>query len=265
MGFILSKVIWPLAVPSNMLAIALVLGGVLTFTRWRRLGCRLLGFSAAAVLLVMLLPVDEWLILPLESHFPPPDPLPAEVDGIVVLGGGVNESPAPVLGGAQLGSASDRLTAMLILARRYPAARVVYAGGNATLAGGPREADITAALLAEMGSVPANVVFERDSRTTYENAVFSKALVEPQPGETWLLVTSAIHMPRAIAVFRGQGWSPVPLPVDYATDGELRALRPAQSLSSRLAAIDAAAHEWAGLAVYRLFGYSRSLWPDPAE
>jgi uncharacterized SAM-binding protein YcdF (DUF218 family) len=264
MSFILSKVIWPLATPSNLLALALVLGGLLILTSsWRRAGRRLLAAAVVAVLAAMLLPVDDWLAWPLEHRFAAPEPMPARVDGIVVLGGGVTESKVPALGGAQLNGAADRLSALIILARRYPTARVVYTGGNATLAGGPREADVTAALLAEMGFATPGMQFERESRNTHENAVLTHALAQPQAGETWLLVTSALHMPRAMGVFRAQGWDPVPMPVDFRGDGRLRFLRPADSLGGRLAGIDQVTREWVGLLAYRGLGYSDTLFPAP--
>ena len=265
MGFILSKVIGPLATPSNLIALALLLGGLLALTPWRRLGHRLLGLGVVAVLVVMVLPIGEWLTLPLEGRFAAPATLPERVDGIVVLGGGVTESLVPVLGGAQLNGAADRFAALVILARRYPAARIAYSGGNATLAGGAREADAVAALLAEMGIDTARIVFEREARTTYENAVFTRTLMTPQPGETWLLVTSAMHMPRAVGTFRRQGWAPIPLPVDFIADGKLRIVGLAGSLGAALGGIDQAAHEWVGLAAYRLFGYSDSLFPGPIQ
>src|SRR5690606_30327419 len=126
MSFILSKVIWPLATPSNLLALALLLGGLLALTSsWRRAGRRLLAAAMVALVAVALLPVHDWLAWPLEHRFEAPAPLPARVDGIVVLGGGVKDSKMPVLGGAQLNGAADRLSALVILARRYPAAQVV--------------------------------------------------------------------------------------------------------------------------------------------
>lgn len=263
LSFVLAKVIWPLATPSNLLALGVVLGGLLTLTSWRRAGRRLLGAAIMAVILVMLLPVGAWLAWPLEHRFAAPEPLPARVDGIVVLGGGVTETKVPALGGAQLREAADRLSALVILARRYPAARIIYAGGNATLGGGPREADAAAALLAEMGLLTLQMQFERESRNTHENAVLTYALAQPRAGETWLLVTSALHMPRAMGVFRAQGWDPLPVPVDFRGDGRLRLLQPAESLGGRLAEIDRAAREWAGLLAYRILGSSDALFPAP--
>jgi uncharacterized SAM-binding protein YcdF (DUF218 family) len=263
MSFILSKVLWPLTTPSNLLALLLVLGGLLALGRWRRLGRRLLGLCLAAIVLLMIFPLDLWLTLPLEKRFPAPDPLPARVHGIVVLGGGVTHSEVPVLGGTQLNGAADRLSALVMLARRYPEARIVYTGGNATLAGGAREADAAALLLTGMGFATPRLEYERESRNTHENALFTMSMVKPAPGETWLLVTSARHMPRSVGVFRRQGWSPVPLPVDFSTEGEWRLIEPAESLAGRLGGIDGAVREWIGLIAYRLLGYTDQLFPGP--
>lgn len=264
MSFVLSKILSPLAVPSNLVILAIVLGAFLALGGRRRLGRILVGAGIAGLLVAMLLPVGLWLSLPLEFRFPAPAVLPGQVDGIVVLGGGVTKSEMPVLGGAQLNEAADRLSALVILARRFPEARIVYTGGNATIAGGPREADVAAALLSEMGVAGPRLHFERESRNTHENAVTTKAMMAPQPGETWLLVTSALHMPRSMGAFRRQGWDPVPVPVDFLSDGEFKLIGLPGPPIARLGGIDWAAREWVGLLYYRLLGYTDALLPAPA-
>ena len=64
-----------------------------------------------------------------------------------------------------------------------------------------------------MGVPPERMLFETAARNTHENAVLAHALAKPRPGETWLLVTSASHMPRSVGVFRRAGWDVVPWPV----------------------------------------------------
>lgn len=265
MSFVLSKIVWPLLTPSNLVMLAIVLGGLLTLGRWRRLGRALVGLGVAAVLLVALLPVGQWLAVPLEHRFPPAAELPDRVDGIIVLGGGVNRSRVSVPGGAQLNEAADRLAAMVILARRYPQARIVYSGGNATIGGGPREADAVAGLLAEMGLASPRIRYEREARTTRENAALTAAMMRPRPGETWLLVTSAMHMPRAMGVFRREGWHPLPVPVDFVTDGEISLLDTPGWPVARLVAVDAAAREWVGLMYYRLLGFTDAVFPGDGQ
>jgi uncharacterized SAM-binding protein YcdF (DUF218 family) len=66
------------------------------------------------------------------------------------------------------------------------------------------------------------MTFEANSRDTWENAVFTRDLVKPKPGETWLLVTSAWHMPRSVGIFRRLGFDVIPYPVAYRTFSDAR-------------------------------------------
>jgi uncharacterized SAM-binding protein YcdF (DUF218 family) len=116
-----------------------------------------------------------------------------------------------------------------------------------------------------MGFDVGRVRFEREARNTHENAVYTKRLADPQPGETWLLVTSAMHMPRTVGVFRAAGWNAIPFPVDFTTKQKFGLFYFGLPLSNRLSGIDAAAHEWIGLFVYRLLGYTDSILPGPGS
>lgn len=268
MSFVLSKLLWPLVTPSNLLLLVLLLGGALSLLRHgrvgQRLGRRLLGAGLAILVAVFLLPMDAWLLRPLEQRFMAPPTLPQHVDGILVLGGAAAESPVPVPGAAQLGQSADRLAALAILQRLYPAARVIYTGGNASIFGGAREADLVRRLFTDMGIDTSRILFERESRNTHENALRSKELASPQPGETWLLVTSAAHLPRAVGAFRQQGWAVLPVPVDFQLGDDWRLVAPAESVVGRLGSIDIAAHEWLGLGAYRLLGYTDAWFPGPS-
>ena len=119
------------------------------------------------------------------------------------------------------------------------------------------------ALFEKLGVPPDRITLESRSRNTAENAVYSKALVAPKPGERWLLVTSAMHMPRAIGAFREAGFPVEAYPVDYKTNGwqDLGSL--VGSLSAGLRQTDTALHEWIGLIAYRLTGKSSALLPAP--
>ena len=72
------------------------------------------------------------------------------------------------------------------------------------------EAEASAGLLDSLGLDPARILNEGRSRNTHENALFSRDMAQPQDGETWLLVTSAFHMPRSVGVFRQAGFEVVP-------------------------------------------------------
>jgi uncharacterized SAM-binding protein YcdF (DUF218 family) len=89
------------------------------------------------------------------------------------------------------------------------------------------------------------------------------ALVNPTPGQRWLLVTSAWHMPRSVGIFRRAGFSVVSYPVGYLTFGDGRDLHMTYDALDAFARFDAAAHEWIGLLAYRLSGKTNALFPAP--
>ena len=183
---------------------------------------------------------------------------------VIVLGGVINSEVSAARGQITLGEAAERMVAAVELARQYPSARIVFAGGNAMLiSDGYAEADFAQLMFEKLGVPRDRLSFERESRNTEENAVFSKRLVAPKPGERWLLVTSAMHMPRAIGTFRQVGFPVEAYPVDYQTRGRGNVWAIPDSLMGGLAATDLAFHEWLGLFVYWITGRIPVLFPAP--
>ena len=121
-------------------------------------------------------------------------------------------------------------------------------------------ADVMKRLCEEQGFDPARVTFEGRSRNTYENTTCSKALVQPAPGETWILVTTAWHMPRSVGVFRKAGWSIMPYPVDHWTSPG-RLLRIDLDLAGHLRDLTYGVKEWIGLLAYYITGKTTALFP----
>jgi uncharacterized SAM-binding protein YcdF (DUF218 family) len=101
------------------------------------------------------------------------------------------------------------------------------------------------------------------SRNTCENAIFTAQLIKPTKQQTWVLVTSAMDMPRAVGVFRKAGFQVLPYPVDYTT-GKSETLDLTPTVVRNLARLDHAVHEWLGLLGYRLLGCTDVLLPGPA-
>lgn len=263
MFFQFSKILWALTNPGNLLLMALVLGWALLWTRWRRAGRLLVGIVAVSGATLAVVPVGDWLFAVLEDRFPPLAALPAQVDGVVVIGGVVDPVLTRDRGQVALGGAAERLIEMAALARAHPAARLVFSGGSGSLFDqDAKEARAIVPLLRRLGIDPARVVFEDQSRNTWENARFSRAKADPKPGETWLLVTSAFHMPRAVGCFRKAGWTVVPHPVDYQTRGEREP--PIQfNFALGVGSLGGALHEFLGLVFYRLSGRTDALFPAP--
>ena len=186
-----------------LLARRLSLGALLVF------GC--LGF----------VPVGEWWLQRIEATYPTNPPLD-RVDGIIHLGGSENTRAAVKWDQIQLADAGDRYLHTLSLARRFPDAQVIFAGGSGRLTDAftltDSEASLARRVFLEQGLAEDRLIFEGESRNTSENARFAFAAVAPRPDQHWVLVTSAFHMPRAMRSFAEAGWQNVTAyPVDFYT------------------------------------------------
>jgi uncharacterized SAM-binding protein YcdF (DUF218 family) len=263
--FVLSKTFGFFTVPSNVLMTIGLVGLVLLCTqRFRQLASWLVVTSLVLIAFAGYSPLGNMLMLPLEQRFPPWDPAHGPPAGIVVLGGAIEPDISMARGVVALDDAAERITATVELARRYPDARIIFSGGSASLVpGAPLEAPYAVKEFEALGIGHDRITAEEQSRNTIENAVFSRLLADPKPGERWLLVTSAFHMPRAIAVFRAAGFPVEAYPVDWRTRGPAAELQPFASFTAGLTMTDTAVHEWVGLLVYRLTGRTTELFPAP--
>ena len=266
MFFVVSKVLNFFALPANLIVTVGIVGLVLARTRFRRAGRRLAAATLILFAIVGLSPAGNALIEPLEDRFPPWDASRGAPDGIIVLGGALDPTFVATRGGPDLNEAAERIAVIPELARRYPLAQIIYSGGDASLIfHDGSEAQSAAALLESFGIAKSRLTLEDRSRNTAENAAFSKAVARPKPGERWLLVTSAYHMPRAIGAFRKAGFDVEAYPVDYRTRGAEDLVIPFDDIASGLRRTDVAAREWAGLAAYWLTGRSSALFPGPLD
>lgn len=269
MSFFISKVFWAFIQPSNLLVLSIMLTAV-TLKIWPNFARRLLYSIAIMLFLITFLPFGQWLIAPVEQRFPEVTKFPASVDGIVVLGGGVEFGSSIGRRYLELNGAAERLIVSADLARQFPSAKLLYSGFRGRLVEESTEVPEIVDFYIRQGVEAERIIFESESRNTIENALFSKALANPSDGDTWLLVTSASHMPRAVGIFRKAGWPVVPVPVDFRRprDPDHRSyltLMAQPHLSNRLGELDHAAKAWAGLIAYRLMGRTNSVLPGPQE
>ena len=266
MFFLLSKTIGIMLLPTNFLIGLGLVGALLLATRFASAGRKLLVAAVVLLAICAWSPLGKLLLYPLEARFPPWDAAKGAPDGIVVLGGPIDADLSAARGGAVVSSAGDRIIAAAVLAHRYPNARVVYSGGSANLVSSDdaKEADYAAELFEGFGIAKARLLMERRARNTLENAEFSRALAAPKPGERWLLVTSAFHMPRSVGLFRKAGFNVEPYPVDWRTGGRGDLLTPFTVAGDGLARTDLAVREWMGLIAYWATGKIDDLLPGPA-
>lgn len=250
MFFVLSKIFWILAAPSHWLVL-LVIATALCLLLNRHRAAKLFALAAVALVLVAWLAAGP-LVRDWEDRYPRPA-WPARVDGILVLGSGFDSKLLRARKAPQTNGGVYRLVEGLAAARRYPQARLVFTGGSGVLGGAAYpEADTARYVFTELGRDPKHMILESRSRNTYENILFSKTMVKPKPGEVWLLATSAMHMPRAMAIARKLNWPMTPWPTDFMTDAQTGG--DILEIARNFAFLDYVVHEWIGLAAYRLSG-----------
>ncbi len=266
MLFYLSKIFWFLIQPLNLVIFLLALSLLVGWFGWRKFG----RWTALASLLILV--VSAWtsvgaiMLNPLEERFQRPSPAPDKVAGIIVLGGGFEGAINLARGGYEVNSGGDRFLEAAVLARRYPDAKVAVSGGTGTVVlDGEGDADTAPKLFEALGVPRSRLILETQSRNTYENVENLRNMVMPDRDETWLLVTSAFHMPRSMGLFRKAGFPVLPWPVDYRTSGRegIGVMRdnPADSLQTTTMAI----REWLGLIAYKFVGRIDSVFPGPDD
>ncbi|MBI4724147.1 MAG: YdcF family protein, partial [Rhodomicrobium sp.] len=256
--FYISKIVWGVFQPSSFIGILLFAGASLAALGRKRTGLRLALAGVVLYITFGFSPFSNWLLVPLELRAGGI----AEKDmegaaGIIVLGGAIGEGSAIGDGAPHLNESADRMIEAVRLAKRYPALPIIFSGGKAELIQGqdaPSEAELARRFFAEFQLAPPRLRLEDRARNTYENAVLTAKLLQPDPGQKWILVTSAFHMPRAIALFEGQGFRILPSPTDFRTNGTVDLWHIFPQPSDGLRRTDIAAKEWAGILVSWLRG-----------
>jgi len=252
--FVASKIVWALIRPETWLVISLSLGLLLLVRGCYRGGRRVLAITLSAILAIAILPVGEPLIGLLESRCPT-SPSLTQINGVIILGGAEEARRTTYRDQVQLNEAGERFTAALALARRFPDARIIFTGGSGALKNavgdGTDGASVAKQFFSEQGIPASRLILETASRNTAENARLTFALIQPRPEQTWALVTSAFHMPRAMRSFARAGWTGVvAYPVDY------RSGRFADGIGWDLAinpqTLNTAVKEYVGLLAYSL-------------
>ncbi len=263
MAFYISKILWFIVQPSSLILLGVCCG--IWMVRWGRIeaGLRWLVGSMAALAIIGLTAVSDLITYPLEARFSRVDLGPAPIDGIIVLGG-AEDTSVGVRELMSLNEAGERLTEAVALARRYPQAKLVWSGGSGSLFGERISgAERAKALFEALGIAKDRIVLEDRSRTTHENARYTRDVVEPAPRGRWVLVTSAAHMPRAIGCFRRFGFDVAAWPVDYRTPVSIDWSRTFSSVPDGLRRFDTMTKEYVGLVAYRLMGHTTAYFPAP--
>ncbi|MFP8965561.1 YdcF family protein [Pokkaliibacter sp. CJK22405] len=261
-----AKLFWFLMRPEQLCLVLLLLSWWL-IRRGNSWGRHLLMTVILFFTVMAFWPVGDYLIGPLENRFPKPASLPSEIAGIIVLGGGEEAELSAVHQSDEFNWAAERYMVVPALLQHYPQARVLISGAS----GNPLRQHIAGAVVGERWlrsiGVTAPLVIENNARNTAENATRlapwkDKAREEGSNNAPFLLITSAYHMPRAMGVFRQQGWNVVAYPVDYRAF-PLGEQHINTNMSANLYELSVGLREWVGLAGYHLTGRIPSWFPAP--
>lgn len=176
------------------------------------------------ILLIYLLSisaVSDRLIKPLEDYYPqPPVSELKEARAIAVLGGGSLGGVPDFDGEGQISAFAANRHLMGLRLHRVLKLPLIFSGGIVFEENG-NEADIFARLLKASGVEDRYLLLDNKSRNTVENARFTKQLCQQKGFQKIILVTSAYHMPRSVALFRREGMDVIPYPTDYMTNQKL--------------------------------------------
>jgi uncharacterized SAM-binding protein YcdF (DUF218 family) len=248
--YVLSKVLAPLTQPLSLALLLLLLFVVLRPRRpvaaWIVFGIALTGLYAASTD-----PVADWLAAPLERPYAN-RVVPARLDAIVVFGGCLD--PRTDEHEIRLDSSADRLVKAVILAREHPDALLVFSGARGVMGRALSEGELLRRLALQLGIADNRIRVEPNAVNTRDNAVQCQDILEQEQRSTFVVVTSAMHMRRSLACFKGTGLEPIPYAVDFRSHPGMWTGYSLMPQISALSVSNKALHEYLGLAVYRIRG-----------
>ncbi len=263
MFIFLSKLLPLFVYPLGLACILLLLA--LTIRHRHKLRTGLIISAIVVLWLASTTGFSNLLARSLEYRYPSLDDYPI-VDVAVVLGGGTEPAAAPRQS-VEVNGAGDRVLFAAELYRQGKAGKLLLSGGEIAWQneGSTTPAENMASLLVSIGVPEEVLILEKESKNTYENALYCQKMLEEIAVDRILLVTSAMHMPRAVALFEKQGIEVIPVPVDYTItedesppDGRSRVQRKIMDIipqSGNLSLTTNALKEYLGYFVYQLQGW----------
>jgi uncharacterized SAM-binding protein YcdF (DUF218 family) len=258
--FVMKKIVAPLFYPFSLCLGILILGlFCLWATRRQRLGKTLVTLGTALLLLLSTSFLSSGLLVPLESRYPAllhPETVSWGQLGatsprwIVVLGGGHVSDPRLPANSQISAPALGRVVEGVRLYKAIPGSKLLLSGGGSF--DPVPEAEVMAQIALLLGVKPQDISLETDSRDTPDQA---KIIAQMIGRGNFILVTSAAHMPRSMALFKKRGMQPIPAPADFQVQ-EAQGRQPARFFpkASSLLQVEKAVHEYLGMAWAYLWG-----------
>ena len=258
MSFYLSKILWLIFSPFNLLIYIFFISFILFFLKKKKISYFLFFISFCIFNIFSVFPLGKFLIYNLEKNYHD-FIIPENVDGILILGGATNPFLTDQFNQINLNNSSERLIESIKLIKKYNNAKVVFSGGLGSIEY-PKlsHAKVAERFFTELGLPINKIKFEYKSRNTYENILFSKKIVKPKQNEKWILITSAFHMNRAMFIGEKNNWNFIPYAVDFRQPKKIH-LIPNLNFMENISQLQLGAHEWIGLVSYYFMGRTKRI------
>jgi len=260
MTFFLSKFLWYLFNPFNFILFLLILAVIFNFLKFYQFSKIILYFTFFLFFITGVLPTGSYLLYLLEKNYHNKINLPENIDGILILSGATNPFLTKEHDQISLNGSVERLTESIQLIKKYPKAKVFFAGGS----GSVKYPDLSHSAVAKkfyesLDINIKNIYFENASRNTYENIFFAKKKFNPNSDERWILITSAFHLKRAINIGEKLGWKFIPYATDYKLPKKF-SWKLSINFFGNLGTFQHSSHEWVGIISYYLMGRSSKIF-----
>ena len=254
MSFYLSKILWLIFNPFNIFIFITLLSIFLYFIKLRRLSLIIFLINFVFIVIISFLPIGSYLIYNIEKEYHSYIKPPEQVDGILILGGATDPLLFNEYNQISLNGSAERLVESVMIIKKFEKAKVIFSGGSGVV----NRSDLGHSKVAKffykkIGIEIEKIIFEDDSRNTYENIIYSKKIANPKINENWLLITSASHMKRALLIADKNNWKLIPYAVDFKNIKDFK-LNPNLNLLTNLNTFQQGSHEWFGLISYYLMG-----------
>ncbi len=260
MTFYLSKFLWFMFNPFNIIILILISGIIFYFLKFNKTSKVLFTFCFTILLSISFLNIGKYLIYKLENQYYDNITLPKRLDGILILGGATNPSLFKDFEQVNVNDSAERIIEAVNIINNYNNIKIVFSGGS----GFPNRPDLNHSQVVKvffknMKLTNDKIIYESKSRNTFENIRNSKAIVNPKKNEKWLLITSAFHMRRAILIAEKHNWQLIPYPVDFKINKNFN-IGLSLNFLSNLNYFNDASHEWIGLFSYYFLGRTNKLF-----
>jgi len=259
MSFYFSKILWLIINPFNILVFLFFLNIFFLILKKKKLSYFFLIFCLILLVSFGVFPFGKFLIYKLEKNYHNAFVFPDKVDGILILGGATNPFLSNEFNQIHLDGAAERLVESINLINTYKDAKIIFSGGSGYLKHQKlNHAKAAKKFFYQMGVNTDRIIFEDESRNTYENILFAKKFAKPKPNEIWIVITSAYAMNRAIFIGENFNWKLSPYAVDFSQPKKIKFF-PNLYMLNNINSMQIGSHEWIGLIAYYLMGRTNRI------